>query len=410
MRSQDKTDYIDSMSGGDWTTLILYQAERNGIERKEQNRKKQNRKKQNNNKVQNKTDGGRYHMVIDANMYWMPEELFTKESFLAGFLRCIPTQYQMKAYAEEIGSTGKKQIIIEKPVGYQNLNYVQGEYRIEQQLQDMEEAGVDHAILKTPCAQEWLSLEMCRIFNNGMAEHVKKGKGKFSALAVVPPLSGKEGIYELERCIKDLGMTGVQLSAHYGNLYLDHEAFRPFLKKLNDMKVPAYVHHTPIPVEYQSLYEYNNLRRSYGRCVDQTTAISREVFSGMFDELPDLKLVHSMLGGSFFAYIDSMFRKKTGKDADTVKRFDTDTDRFCRQIRENIYYEMSHAQPWGSVLLDAAVKILGADHIIFGSSYPVRREWLTEGADFVKEMNLPEAEKEMILSGNAKRIYQLADI
>ena len=160
-------------------------------------------------------------------------------------------------------------------------------------------------------------------------------------------------------------------------------------------------------VEYQSLYEYNNLRRSYGRCVDQTTAIGREIFSGMFDELPELRLVHSMLGGAFFAYMDSMFHKKPGKDTDTVKRFDTDTDRMCRQIRENIYFEMSHAQPWGPVLLDAAVKILGADHIIFGSSYPVRREWLTEGAGFIKAMDISEEEKEMMLSGNAKRIYQL---
>lgn len=349
-------------------------------------------------------------MVIDANMYWMPEELFTSESRLQEFLRCIPTQYNMKAYTEEIGDTGRQQIIIEKPVGYQNLNYAQGEYQVEQQLRDMEEAGVDHAILKTPCAQEWLTLELCRTFNDGMAEHVKKGNGKFSALAVIPPLSGKEGIYELERCVKELGMTGVQLSAHYGNLYLDHEAFRPFLKKLNDMKIPAYVHHTPVPVEYQSLYEYNNLRRSYGRCVDQTTAIGREIFSGMFDELPELRLVHSMLGGAFFAYMDSMFHKKPGKDTDTVKRFDTDTDRMCRQIRENIYFEMSHAQPWGPVLLDTAVKILGADHIIFGSSYPVRKEWLTEGAGFIKAMDISEEEKEMMLSGNAKRIYQLKNI
>ena len=346
-------------------------------------------------------------MIIDANMYWMPEELFTDDSYLQEFLRCIPAQYQVRAYLEEMGDTGKKQIIIEKPAGFQNLNYAQGEYTVEKQIEHMDAAGADHAVLKIPCAQEWLTLELCRKFNDGMAEHVKKGKGRFSALSVIPPLGGKESIYELERCVKELGMTGVQMSAHYGSLYLDHQAFRPFLKKLNELKVPAYVHHTPIPVDYQSIYEYNNLRRSYGRCVDQTTAIGREVFSGMFDELPDLHLVHSMLGGAFFAYMDSMFRKKPSGNSDTVKRFDTDTDRMCRQIKENIYYEMSHAQPWGPVLLDAAVKILGADHIIFGSSYPVRREWLTEGAGFVQQLNITDQEKDLILSGNANRIYKL---
>ena len=347
-------------------------------------------------------------MIIDANMYWWPEEMFTDEAYLQEFLRCLPRAYGVQGRIEEIGDTGLRQIIVEKPVGYQNLNYAQGEYTVEKQLADLDAAGVDEAVLKIPCAQEWMSLELCRRFNDGMAEHVKKSNGRLHALAVVPPLSGDEGIRELKRCVDELGFTGVQLSAHYGNLYLDDEAFRPFLKTLNEMQLPAYVHHTPIPVEYGSIYDYNNLRRSYGRCVDQTTAIGREVFSGMFDELPDLILVHSMLGGAFFAYLESMFHKKpAGAQQDTVKRFDTDTDRMCDQIRTNIYYEMSHAQPWGPVLLDAAVRILGADHIIFGSSYPVRREWLTEGAAFVQNLDVTQEEKDLMLGGNAQRIYKL---
>lgn len=79
------------------------------------------------------------------------------------------------------------------------------------------------------------------------------------------------------------------------------------------MKMTAYVHHSPIPVDHQSITDYTNLRRSYGRCMDQTIAIGREVFGGLFDECPDVKLVHSMLGGAFFSYLSSMFRRKTGR-------------------------------------------------------------------------------------------------
>jgi len=346
-------------------------------------------------------------MVIDANMYWIPEELFEDDSYMEAFLRCVPREYGMAARCEEIAGTGKKQIVLEKPEGFENLNYVQGEYRLEKQLEDMDLASVDEAVLKTPCCQEWLSLELCRRFNDGMAEYVKRSGGRLHALAVVPPLGGKESIYELERCIKELGMTGVQLSAHYGTMYLDEPVFGPFFEKLNELGLPAYVHHTPMPVDGGSLYQYNNLRRSYGRCVDQTTAIGREVFGGLFERYPNVKLVHSMLGGAFFAYMDSMFHKKPAGKDDTVKRFDTDTDELCRQLRTNIYYEMSHAQPWGKVLLECAVKILGADHVIFGSSYPVRREWLTEGAAFVNGLELGDGEKRMILGENAKRIYGL---
>lgn len=346
-------------------------------------------------------------MIIDANMYWVPEELFTEESLQEEFLRCIPEAYGVSARCEKIAGTEKKQIIIEEPKGSQNLNYIQGEYRADKQLQDMDKAGVQKAVLKVPCAHAWLSLEMCRKFNDGMAEHVKNGSGRFAALAAVPPHGGKEAVYELERCVKELGMTGIQLSSHYGNKYLDDEIFRPFFRKVNELKLPVYVHHSPIPVDHGSICDYNNLRRSYGRCMDQTIAISREVFSGMFDELPDVRLVHSMLGGAFFAYLNSMFRRTPPAQKDMANRFVTDTDRFCDQIRDNIYYELSHAQPWGKDLLECAVKILGADHILFGSSYPVRTEWLTEGAAFVRKLDISEKEKRMILGENAEKIYHL---
>ena len=346
-------------------------------------------------------------MIIDANMYWIPEELFTEESLQEEFLRCIPQTYGVSARCEEIPGTDKKQVIIEEPIGCQNLNYIQGEYRAEKQIQDMDYAGVQKAILKVPCAHAWLSLEMCRKFNDGMAEHVKNGNGRFAALAAVPPHGGKEAVYELERCVKELGMTGVQLSSHYGNKYLDDEMFRPFFRKVNELKLPVYVHHSPVPVDHSTICDYNNLRRSYGRCMDQTIAISREVFSGMFDELPDVKLIHSMLGGAFFAYLNSMFRRTPPAQKDMANRFVTDTDRFCDQIRDNIYYEMSHAQPWGKDLLECAVKILGADHIIFGTSYPVRPEWLTEGPAFVRNLDISGEEKKLILGENAERIYHL---
>ena len=41
-------------------------------------------------------------MTIDANMYWLPEELFTNEKMLAEFMRCIPEVYGVHARWEEI--------------------------------------------------------------------------------------------------------------------------------------------------------------------------------------------------------------------------------------------------------------------------------------------------------------------
>jgi hypothetical protein len=49
--------------------------------------------------------------------------------------------------------------------------------------------------------------------------------------------------------------------------------------------------------------------------------------------------------------------------------------------------------------------VLGADHVVYGSSYPVREVWLTEGPTFVQALDLPAADKEKVLGGNAQMLY-----
>lgn len=343
-------------------------------------------------------------MIIDANMYWFPEEVFTNENLMRKFLSEIPQSSGVYGYEDISEKNQLKQIVIEKPKGYQNLNYLQGDYVLEKQLADMDKAGVDKAVLKLPGCQEWLSLDLCRQFNDGMSNHAKRSNGRLVALAVLPPFATPECIHELERCRHDLGMMGVQLTTHYGSSYLDDEAFAPFFQKLNEMETSVYVHHSPVPVQYDSLLDYNNLRRQYGRSVDQATAVGRELFSGFFDKYPRLKFIHSMLGGGFFAYCNTML-PPAPKNNEKVNRFESGNDSLRRHMKENLFFEMSQAQPWGKAQLECAVSVLGADHILFGTSYPVRPEWLFEGAAFVKELNISDVEKDLILCGNAERLY-----
>lgn len=343
-------------------------------------------------------------MIIDANMYYIPEELFQDETLLQRFLAEVPARDGWYAHCEEIhGSGGLRQILLEKPKGYQNLNYAQHDYILENQLADLDAAGVDAALLKTPCCQEWISLEMCRYFNDHMAAHAAKSGGRLIPVAVVPPYGTPENLAELERCHKELGMRAVQLSAHYGDAYLDDERFAGFFAKLNELGMNAYVHHTPVPVEYQSFYQYNNVRRSYGRIVDQGLAVTRELFGGFFDRYPNVKLVHSMLGGGFFSIANMMFPHKAKQE--TVSRFQSDNEKVVEQFKNNLYFEMSHAQPWGKAQLECAVKVLGADHILWGTSYPVRKEWLLDGPDFVRTLDIPAEDQELILGENARRLY-----
>lgn len=108
------------------------------------------------------------------------------------------------------------------------------------------------------------------------------------------------------------------------------------------MSLTIYIHHTPVPVDFSQIYEYNNVRRSYGRNVDQGTAVMRELFSGFFDNYPNIKFVHSMLGGGFFAFKNLILPKKATNN-ESVQRFQTDGGNLEQHLEKNLFFEMSHA-------------------------------------------------------------------
>lgn len=345
--------------------------------------------------------------IIDANMHWLPDTLFTDQDLQDAMMGCIPRQHGIHARVEKIEGKDLRQIIIEEPKGYVNLNYAESQYNLEGQLADMEKAGVDHAIFRIPVWQEWLDLETSKRVNDGLADYVRRGQGKFTALAVAPPWGDKGSIREVERCVEELGFKGVQMACKYGELYLDNEAFYPYFEFLNELNVPIVVHHTPLPVDYGSILDYTNQRRQFGRCVAQATAVGRELFSGMFDRFPNLKLSHSMLGGGFFAFVDMLVPKPKHSFGDAVDRFDTGRSNLREQLRKNLYFDLSGAPQWGRSQLQCAIEVLGEDNLLYGASYPIRRDWFFEGIDTVKGLDISETVKEKILGGNAARLFNL---
>ncbi len=321
-------------------------------------------------------------------------------------MSCVPDEAGQNACVATLES-GKQQLILEKPKGYQNLNYVEGDYDLESKIKAMDEAGVDIAILRVPVWQEWLKLETCKLINDESAEMCKRSNGRLYGTACLPPWGGKDNLYELERCIKELGFVGVQLACHYGQVYLDDEAFKPYLKVLNDMQVPVVVHHTPLPVKYESIIDWTNLRREMGRIMDQMTAVGRELFSGMFDEFPNLKFIHTMFGGNWFAN-QKLMTPKAGKKKEAMMRLDMgESERIEGYLQNNIFFDTTHPASWGKDQVECAVKVCGADHILFGTSFPVFYNWMSDGVEFMKSLDIKKDERNKIMSQNAIKMFNL---
>ena len=347
--------------------------------------------------------------IIDINMHFLPTDLFTNQEVLNGFLYSAPIMFGMKAYLGKTPDGTKDQVILEYPEGRQILNYVEGDYTLETKIQAMDEAGIDIAILRMPVWQEWLPLDMCKVVNAQAAEMCDRSGGRLKANAVVPPWGRPEDIDELKHCIEDLGMVGVQFACCYGDRFLDDELFKPALSYLNEHKIPAVIHHTPGQNSYMNFNEFTVLRRELGRITVQATAVAREIYSGMFDEFPNLKFIHTMLGGNWFGLHKILAPHKSTKKKEAMNRLATDVDKesYDRYLENNIYFDLTHPMSWDKAALDCALKVNGADHLLMGSSFPVFYEWMARSVEAVEAMDATEEEKTKIMGGNAAEIFNI---
>ena len=70
-----------------------------------------------------------------------------------------------------------------------------------------------------------------------------------------------------------------------------------------------------------------------------------------------------------------------------------------------MYFDITTPLAWSKSQLGCAVEEFGADHILYGSSYPVRLDWVLNGVEHVRSLGISEEDKEQIFCGNAKRLF-----
>ena len=137
------------------------------------------------------------------------------------------------------------------------------------------------------------------------------------------------------------------------------------------------------------------------------TCVGRIMYSGMLDELPNLKFIHTMMAGGLFAYT-ALITPKKSKVASDRERFDpAASDKVSGYLKRNIFCDLTHAPTWSKAQVECAVKEHGADHVLFGTSYPLRKEWLLDGVDHIQSLEISKKEKSLILGENAVRLFNI---
>ena len=227
------------------------------------------------------------------------------------------------------------------------------------QVRDMDEAGVDVAVLS--CLLAWdASSEDCRLTNSKMAEVQETHAGRFVGLAHIPAHQPEQAIEELLHAIENLSLKGVALTSQIMGRPLDDPDFFPIYEVIGELGVPIFVHPAMAPKGY-ALATDHDLGRILVREFDLCLATIRLIAGGVLETFPDLKFVIGHFGGGIAAIKERIAKR--------VHRFDRPLKRDFDEYFDMLYFDTAGFEG-GVLALDCALRGISHDRLVFATDYP----------------------------------------
>ncbi len=274
----------------------------------------------------------------------------------------------------------------------------------ELRIAEMDATGVDvQAISTAPnhyCywAEPDLGREVAQTVNDKLASVVAEHPDRFVGLCTVPLQDPQMAVAELERCVKDHGMRGVEINADVAGQELSKSGLDPFFAKCEELGILIFIHPSGFAKgDRLADHYFSNI---IGNPLATTVAVHYLIFDGVMDRHPGLKVVLAHGGGFLGAYpgridhahplrADMQRELPAGKvPGDYLKRFYFDTVVFSNEQLEFLanYY--------------------GADHVLMGTDYPYDMAE-TDPVGHVMGSDLTDDQKRAILGENAAKLLNL---
>ena len=334
-------------------------------------------------------------MILDVFNHFMPKSIFDRLSQL------VPGHIALTAFPE-----------------------LPTLWNVDARLRMMDEFGeLQHVLSLANPPIEMLGTpdktpELARIANDGLAELCAKHPDRFPTFIASMPMNNVEAcVAEADRAIGQLGARGIQVFTNVLGKPLSAPEFRPLFRAMAKHDLPVWIH----PIRGPQFPDYatekaseNEIWFTFGWPYETTACVTRLIFSGIYDELPGLKIITHHMGGMVPFYagkidlgFDQIFHGKT--DDNPVAR------KAGLKKRPGDYYRMLYADT--SVNGSAAAArcghaFFGTSHCVFATDAPFDAEQgrmlIRETIKAVDALEIPKAEKDQIFHGNAKRLLRLS--
>ncbi len=281
---------------------------------------------------------------------------------------------------------------------------------MEGRLGSLEERGVGLQLISPPISiftDQGLAggVEQARRLNEYTAKLVEESGGVLGGLAI-PSLSDPPRIPdELRRAVETHGFRGAALPTTVAGRFLDEADFEPMFAALETLGLFTFLH--PYPnLLHKSLEDYS-LVTLVGFPTETTIAVSRLIYAGVLERHPRLKLVLAHGGGTLPFLIGRLnlgyYAPKYEFNPDCQKNISTPPGEFIQQLYFDSLVSSGES-------LRFLVELVGADRVMLGTDFPFE-VGDSEGKVTLPVVNeMPEADREKILSGNAAALLADAGI
>lgn len=258
---------------------------------------------------------------------------------------------------------------------------------------------------------------LARLANDGMAELCRRWPDRFPGFTASMPMNNPDAaVKEAERTVRELDARGIQVFTNVLGKPLSAPEFLPLFEMMAGFDLPVWIH----PIRGPNHPDYTTESRSeheiwftFGWPYETSAALARLIFAGIFDRLPDLKIITHHMGGMvpFFAekiaigfeqlFADDPWQNPLAAAAG-LKKQPLD------------YFRMLN----GDTALNGSLPALRCGHAFFGSGqslFASDAPFDPEGGSYlirttiaaVEALEVSDAERAAIFEGNTRRLLKL---
>jgi len=286
--------------------------------------------------------------------------------------------------------------------GSPGLPMISGMFAIEERVAAMDAAGIDMAIISGNPLVEQMdiagSIEAARIANDEMYALEKKFPGRFKSFAMLPVYDAEAAKKELRRCKEEMGFTGWLTFSNSGKISADGDEMLPIMAEAQKLDMCVYIH--PAHSKFDRLYGCGSGLASAGLgfTIDAAVCIMRMITRGLFDNLPELKVIFGHLGEALPFTMDRMDRT-IGGEGNSGAGANKHVPSYY--FKNNLW--VTSGGNFAPEAFECAKKVLGAERILFSTDYPF--ESATESVETFNAWEMTDEEREMIAHGNGEKFF-----